>query len=65
MRWTVTPTFRIALIAGDGIGKEVMPERIADAKLIRSMSRKGCSPDNARCEGIFGRSKNRAVLSQS
>ena len=22
----MTPTFRIALIAGDGIGKEVMPE---------------------------------------
>jgi len=25
--------------------------------LVRSMSRKGCSPDNARCEGFFGRSK--------
>lgn len=23
--------------------------RIADAKLIRSMSRKGCQPDNAAC----------------
>jgi transposase InsO family protein len=32
--------------------------RIADAKLIRSMSRKGCSPDNAACEGFFGRLKN-------
>lgn len=31
--------------------------RIADAKLIRSMSRKGCSPDNAACEGFFGRLK--------
>ena len=29
--------------------------RIVDAKLIRSMSRKGCSPDNAECEGFFGR----------
>ena len=29
--------------------------RIADAKLLRSMSRKGCSPDNAACEGFFGR----------
>ena len=29
--------------------------RIEDAKLIRSMSRKGCSPDNAACEGFFGR----------
>ncbi|WP_251988586.1 IS3 family transposase, partial [Escherichia coli] len=25
--------------------------------LIRSMSRKGCSPDNAACEGFFGRLK--------
>ena len=31
--------------------------RIGDAKLIRSMSRKGCSPDNAACEGLFGRLK--------
>ena len=28
------------------------------AKLTRSMSRKGCSPDNAACEGFFGRLKN-------
>ena len=27
------------------------------AKLIRSMSRKACSPDNAACEGFFGRLK--------
>jgi len=32
--------------------------RISDAKLVRSMSRKGCSPDNAACEGFFGRLKN-------
>ena len=32
--------------------------RISDAKLIRSMSRKGCSPDNAACEGFFGRLKS-------
>lgn len=31
--------------------------RIADAKLTRSMSRKACSPDNAACEGFFGRLK--------
>uniref|UniRef100_UPI001FC8EAB5 IS3 family transposase n=1 Tax=Burkholderia cepacia TaxID=292 RepID=UPI001FC8EAB5 len=31
--------------------------RMRDAKLIRSMSRKGCSPDNAACEGFFGRLK--------
>lgn len=29
-----------------------------DARLTRSMSRKGCSPDNAACEGFFGRLKN-------
>lgn len=31
--------------------------RIHDAKLVRSMSRKGCSPDNAACEGFLGRLK--------
>jgi len=31
--------------------------RTHNAKLIRSMSRKGCSPDNAACEGFFGRLK--------
>lgn len=32
-------------------------ERVNAASLIRSMSRKGCSPDNAACEGFFGRLK--------
>jgi len=32
--------------------------RMRGAKLLRSMSRKGCSPDNAACEGFFGRLKN-------
>ena len=31
--------------------------RVRNAKLTRSMSRKGCSPDNAACEGFFGRLK--------
>jgi transposase InsO family protein len=31
--------------------------RIAEAKLVRSMSRKGCSPDNTACEGFCGRLK--------
>lgn len=31
--------------------------RMGNAKLIRSMSRKGCSPDNSACEGFFGRLK--------
>lgn len=33
-------------------------ERTKKAQLIRSMSKKGCSPDNAACEGFFGRLKN-------
>ncbi|HEL3653714.1 TPA: IS3 family transposase [Klebsiella pneumoniae] len=33
-------------------------ERINTSGLIRSMSRKGCSSDNAACEGFFGRIKN-------
>ena len=36
--------------------------RMGDAKLIRSMSRKGCSPDNSACEGFFGRLKTELVL---
>jgi putative transposase len=32
-------------------------QRVHNANLIRSMSRKGCSPDNAACEGFFGRLK--------
>lgn len=33
-------------------------ERMEKAKLTRSMSKKGCSPDNSACEGFFGRLKN-------
>jgi len=33
-------------------------ERCEAAGLIRSMSAKGCTPDNAACEGFFGRLKN-------
>jgi putative transposase len=32
--------------------------RIQKSELKRSMSRKGCTPDNAACEGFFGRLKN-------
>jgi transposase InsO family protein len=28
-----------------------------EANLLRSMSKKGCTPDNAACEGFFGRLK--------
>ena len=38
--------------------------RIAEAKLVRSMSRKGCSPDNAACEGFFGRLKTEMFFSR-
>ena len=31
--------------------------QLHNAKLIRSMSCKGCSPDNAACKGFFGRLK--------
>lgn len=33
-------------------------ERMRKAEFIRSMSKKGCSPDNSACEGFFGRLKN-------
>ena len=33
-------------------------ERMDKAGLTRSMSKKGCSPDNSACEGVFGRIKN-------
>lgn len=33
-------------------------ERMEKAGLTRSMSKKGCSPDNSACEGLFGRIKN-------
>jgi putative transposase len=39
--------------------------RIADARLVRSMSRKGCSPDNAACEGFFGRLKTELFYSRN
>ena len=32
--------------------------RTDTAGLTRSMSKKGCTPDNAACEGFFGRLKN-------
>ena len=38
----------------DGMDRNVN----ASCRRIRSMSKKGCSPDNAACEGFFGRLKN-------
>jgi transposase InsO family protein/transposase-like protein len=40
-------------------------ERIDKSRLIRSMSKKGCSPDNAACEGLFGRVKNEMFYNRS
>jgi len=40
-------------------------ERTTKAGIIRSMSKKGCSPDNAACEGVFGRIKNEMFYNRS
>ena len=36
-----------------------------NAGLTRSMSKKGCSPDNSACEGFFGRLKNEMFYGKS
>lgn len=40
-------------------------KRMNRAGLTRSMSRKGCSPDNSACEGFFGRMKNEMFYGRS
>lgn len=40
-------------------------ELMETAGLTRSMSKKGCSPDNAACEGFFGRLKNEMFYGRS
>lgn len=40
-------------------------QRIKASGLVRSMSRKGCSPDNAACEGFFGRLKNEMFFNRN
>ena len=37
---------------------------VVQAGSVRSMSRKGCSPDNSACEGFFGRLKNEMFYGQ-
>ena len=39
--------------------------RMEEAGLTRSMSRKACTPDNAACEGLFGRIKNEMFYNRS
>jgi putative transposase len=58
---TVTASSNRPVVHSDRGGHYRWPgwlSRIADANLVRSMSRKACSPDNAACEGFFGRLKN-------
>ena len=40
-------------------------QRMDQTQLRRSMSRKGCSPDNSACEGFFGRMKNEMFYGRS
>lgn len=40
-------------------------DRMNEAGLTRSMSKKGCSPDNSACEGFFGRLKNEMFYGKS
>ncbi len=40
-------------------------QRMKEAGLTRSMSKKGCSHDNAACEGFFGRLKNEIFYGHS
>ncbi len=40
-------------------------DRMDEASLTRSMSKKGCSPDNSACEGFFGRLKNEMFYDRS
>jgi len=40
-------------------------DRMESNHLIRSMSKKGCTPDNAACEGFFGRLKNEFFYDES
>ena len=42
-----------------------MIERMNNTGLTRSMSEKGCSPDNAACEAFFGRLKNEMFYNHS
>src|SRR3954447_18321994 len=57
-RWPTATLFFVHSDRGPHYRLPGWLSRISDAKLVRSMSRKGCSPDNAACEGFFGRLKN-------
>ena len=40
-------------------------DKVNKAGLVRSMSKKGYSPDNSACEGFFGRLKNEMFYGES
>lgn len=57
---TVSDTSNRPVVHSDRGGHYRWPgwlSRMSEANLTRSMSRKACSPDNAACEGFFGRLK--------
>ena len=57
-RWpTAMPDPSFTLIVKPTIDGLVGSPGSATRSLVRSMSRKGCSPDNAACESFFGRLK--------
>ena len=45
--------------------KKGLLNRMEYTGLTRSMSEKGCSPDNAACEGFFGHLKNEMFYNRS
>lgn len=46
------------------IGDDGWLTRIANAKLVCSMSRKGRSPNNTGCAGLFGRLKSKKLFAR-
>ncbi len=64
---TVSDSDKRPIVHSDRDGHYRWPgwlSRIAKSNLIRSMSRKACSPDNAACEGFFGRLKTEMFYPQ-
>lgn len=58
---TLTETNDRPVVHSDRGGHYRWPDwlsRMREANLTGSMSRKACPPDNAACEGFFGRLKN-------
>lgn len=65
---TVTASSTRPVVHSDRGGHYRWPgwmSRIDEARLVPSMSRKACSPDNAACEGFFGRLKNELFYPQN